>query len=351
MIQQAIARLVEGHELTAEEVDESLEEIISGAAAPAQIAGLLVALRGKGETADDLAAFARTFRRHSLRIHPRVDGKLVDTCGTGGDGAGTFNVSTVSAVVAAGAGVYVAKHGNRSVTGKSGSADLLETLGFNLAMEPQRVEESIEQIGIGFMFAPAFHPAMKQVGPVRKELGIRTIFNLMGPLMNPAEAGCQLLGVYSSSLPPKMALALQKLGTHEAMVVHALEGMDEISVTGRTIVSSLHEGKISSHEYRPRDFDLYTPEGPAPRMSSPEEAAQVALDVLSGGVRSIWSTNMVLANAAAAIMVGGLADGFKEAIPLARTSIDSGAAQKKLEGLIRMSGGTLETLERHAAAQ
>jgi anthranilate phosphoribosyltransferase len=351
VIQQSIARLVEGHELTAGEVDSALEEIISEKATPAQVAGFLVALRGKGETSDELAAFASTFRRHSLLIHPVVSGRLVDTCGTGGDGAGTFNVSTVSAIVASGAGVYVAKHGNRSVTGKSGSADLLETLGFNLAMEPARVKDSIEQVGIGFMFAPAFHPAMKKVGPVRKELGIRTVFNLMGPLMNPAGADCQLLGVYSSPLTAKVAQALLKLGTKEAMVVHALEGMDEISVTGNTLVSSLHEGRVTSREHSPEDFAVPASEIAALGVSSPEESATVTLDILAGADKGSGRVAMVVVNAAAAIILAGLAGSFAEAVPMARHSIESGAAQRKLEGLIRMSGGSMERVERYAASK
>lgn len=351
MIQQAIARLVEGHELSATEVDGSLEEIISGKATPAQIAGFLVAMRGKGETADELAAFASTFRRHSLKIHPVVKGRLVDTCGTGGDGAGTLNVSTVSAIVASGAGVYVAKHGNKSVTGRSGSADLLESLGFNLGMDPARVKDSIEQVGIGFMFAPTFHPAMKQVGPVRKELAIRTIFNLMGPLMNPAGADSQLLGVYSSSLTSKVAQALQKLGSREAIVVHALEGMDEISVTGITQVSWLREGKVASREYAPGDFAIAISSVRPAGISSPEESAKVTLDILSGKEKDAARLEMVIVNAAAAIVLSGLAGTFAEAVPMARQSIESGAAQSKLEGLIRMSGGSIERLENHAATQ
>lgn len=351
MIQQSIGRLVEGHELSAAEVDGSLEEIISGRATSAQVAGFLVALRGKGETADELAAFASTFRRHSLKIHPVVSGRLVDTCGTGGDGAGTFNVSTVSAIVASGAGVYIAKHGNRSVTGKCGSADLLESLGFNLGVEPARVKDSIEQVGIGFMFAPTFHPAMKQVIPVRRELGIRTIFNLMGPLMNPAGADSQLLGVYSPPLTAKVAHALLKLGTKEAIVVHALEGMDEISVTGKTLVSWLRDGQITSHEYAPRDFAMGSSQGAALGVSSPEESARVTLDILGGADRAAGRVDMVLANAAAAIILAGLAGSFAEAVPIARRSIESGAAQRKLEGLIRMSGGSMERLEKHAASQ
>ena len=342
---------MEGHELSPLELDESLEEIIRGVASPAQVAGFLVALRGKGETADELAGFAAALRRHSKRMHPVVSGRLVDTCGTGGDGAGIFNVSTVAAIVAAGAGVFVAKHGNRSVTGKSGSADLLESLGFNLAVEPSKVEESIEQVGIGFMFAPTFHPAMKQVGPVRKELGIRTVFNLMGPLMNPAGADYQLLGVYSSSLTSKVAHALLKLGTKEAMVVHGLEGMDEISVTGRTQVSWLKGGEVTTREHAPADFALEAAATTPPRVSSPEESAGVVLDILRGGKRKDGSIELVLVNAAAAIVLGGLAQSFAEAIPIASTSIESGAAFKKLEGMIKHSGGSLEKLENHATTQ
>ena len=351
MIQQAIARLVEGHELSPLEVDESLEEMIRGVATPAQVGAFLVALRGKGETADELAAFASTFRRHSRLIHPSIKGRLIDTCGTGGDGAGVFNVSTVSAIVAAGAGAYVAKHGNRSVTGKSGSADVLETLGFNLSVEPSRVQASIEQVGIGFMYAPTFHPAMKVVGPVRKELGIRTIFNLMGPLMNPAGADCQLLGVYSSSLPPKIAQALLKLGTREAIVVHAIEGMDEISATGRTVMSWLKDGRITSRECTPGDFSVDPSTTSPPRVSSPGESARITLNILSGRRAPDGSLDLVLVNAAAAVVLAGIARSFTEAMPLARESIQSGAAYKKLEGMIRMSGGSLEKLENHAATQ
>lgn len=349
MIQQSIARLVEGNNLTQEEVGGSLEEIVGGQATPAQVAGFLVALRGKGETSEELAAFASTFRSHSVRIYPSVSGRLVDTCGTGGDGAGTLNVSTVSAIVAAGAGVSIAKHGNRSVTGKSGSADLLESLGFNLAVEPSRVKESIEQVGIGFMFAPTFHPAMKQVGPIRKELGIRTVFNLMGPLMNPAGADSQLLGVYSGELTSKIAQALLTLGTKEAIVVHATEGMDEISVSGNTLVSWLRDGKVTSREYAPEDFGISRVEGRPAKVSSPEESAKMALEVLNGAGEPVASS-LVLVNAAAAIVLGGKAGTVADALPLAKESIRSGLALKKLEGLVRMSGGDMRRLERSAAA-
>jgi len=350
VIQQAIASLVEGKNLSSEEVDSSIEEIISGQATPAQVGGFLVALRGKGETAGELAAFATAFRRHSLRIRPSVTGRLVDTCGTGGDGANSLNVSTIAAIVAAGAGVTIAKHGNRSVTGKCGSADLLESLGFNLAMEPSKVRQSIEQVGIGFMFAPTFHPAMKQVIPVRRELGIRTIFNLMGPLMNPAGADSQLLGVYSGPLTQKIAEALVQLGTKEGIVVHALEGMDEISVSGKTLVSWISDGKISSKEWSPEDFGVRPSADAGIKVSSPQESAQMTFEILAGRGMDPHGTSLVLVNAAAAIILGQKAASFAEALPIAKESLDSGAALKKLEGLVKMSGGDMERLDEHATA-
>lgn len=302
-----------------------------------------MALRGKGESADEIASFASAFRSHGVRIAPRVKGRLVDTCGTGGDAVKTLNVSTLSALVAAGAGVTVAKHGNRSVTSRCGSADVLERLGFNLAVDHGRVSLSIEEVGIGFMFAPSFHPAMKHVAPVRKELGIRTIFNLMGPLMNPAGADAQIVGVYSQPLATKVAHALGRLGTKEAMVIHALEGMDEISVTGKTSVAWLRGGEVTSGERSPEDFGVSRHPSGDISVSSPEESAEVTLAILNGTSRSATMVDMVLANAAAAIVVSGKADGFPDAIALARESIASGAALKKLEGLIRYSGGELRS--------
>ncbi len=320
-------------------------------ASPAQISGLLVALRGKGESPEEIASFASAFRSHGVKIRPRVGGRLVDTCGTGGDGVKTFNVSTLSAIVAAGAGVTVAKHGNRSVTSKCGSADVLERLGFNLAMDHEEVRASIEQVGIGFMFAPAFHPAMKNVAPVRKELGIRTIFNLLGPLMNPAGADAQVIGVYSLPLTMKVARALAKLGTKEAMVIHALEGMDEISVTGKTSVAWLKDGEIISGDLSPADFGVRTQKDGTLTVESVEEGARAALEILGGSSKPSARLDMVLVNAAAAIVVSGRASGFREAVPLARESIESGAAYKKLEGLIRFSGGELREASVYAQGQ
>ncbi|MDA4121619.1 MAG: anthranilate phosphoribosyltransferase [Thaumarchaeota archaeon] len=355
MIQQAIARLLDGHALSPVEITESLDEIVQGEATPAQVGGFLVALRGKGETVDEIVAFASAFRRYSLRIEPAVSGRLVDTCGTGGDSTKTFNVSTISALVAAGAGVSIAKHGNRSMTSKCGSADLLESLGFNLGMEPGRVKDSIEQVGIGFMFAPAFHPAMRRVGPVRKELGVRTVFNIMGPLINPAGANAQLLGVYSESLNEKMAQALNKLGCQEAMVIHGLEGMDEISVSGRTRISWLKNGEVTTRDYVPAQMGISAHPGESVAVSSVEESRRITLELLGenskGGTDKDGRLEMVLVNAAAAIIVAGKAGSFTDALPLARESVASGAAFKKLEGLVRFSGGDLVRLETHAAGR
>lgn len=353
MIQEAIGRLVEGQNLTKDEITSSLDEIVGGKATQAQIAGLLVALRGKGETVEEIVEFASAFRRYSLRIGPVVSGRLVDTCGTGGDKLKTFNVSTVAAVVAAGAGAKVAKHGNRSVTSKCGSADLLESLGFNLGMEPNSVKESIEKAGIGFMFAPSFHPAMKQVVPVRRELGIRTVFNLMGPLINPAGAGAQLLGVYSSSLTEPMAAALKMLGTEEAMVIHGLSGMDEISVSSKTRVSWLKDGIVRTEDYSPKDFGVSSHPSDSVQVSSVEESRRLTIEMLTGASPTPKAgedakLDMVLANASAALIVSGLASDFPDAVRMAIESIRSGAAFGKLGDLIRYSGGTLKGVEINA---
>ena len=353
-IQSAIQLILDGGDLPDEAVTGCLKEIVDGTATPAQVAGLLIGLRKKGETVDEIASFASTLRGYSvMKERPRVKGRMIDMCGTGGDVLKTPNVSTMSAFVAAGAGAVVAKHGGRSVTSKSGSADVLEKLGFNLAMEPSRVKDSIEQIGIGFMFAPAFHPAMKQVAPVRKELGVRTVFNLMGPLINPARVDAQLLGLYSGALVPQIAAVLGKLGLHEAMVVHGLEGVDEISVTGKTLLSHLVDGRIETREYLPGDFGLR--EGPLPPPASPadaEEGAMLAISILSGDTKERdCGRLMVLVNSAACIVLAQKASGFAEGIELAAASIKSGRAMRKLEQLVKFSGGSLEAARERYAKQ
>ncbi|HUI01854.1 MAG TPA: anthranilate phosphoribosyltransferase [Nitrososphaerales archaeon] len=351
-IQAAIQMILEGKNLPPETISGCLAEIVAGTATPAQVGGFLIALRKKGETAEEIAAFASTLRGYSLmKARPRVKGRMIDTCGTGGDAVKTPNVSTISAFVSAGAGAVVAKHGGRSVTSKSGSADVLEKLGFNLAMDPYRVKDSIEQLGIGFMFAPEFHPAMKQVAPVRKELGVRTVFNLMGPLINPARVDAQLLGLYSPDLVPQIAAVLRMLGLQEAIVVHGLEGVDEISVTGKTLVAYLAEGSVETREYLPRDFGL--PEGPLVEGRCPadaEEAAMVALSILNGDAdERDGGRLMVLVNSAACLVLAQKANTFPEGFELAASSIESGEAIKKVSQLVAFSGGSMDgAMERYA---
>jgi anthranilate phosphoribosyltransferase len=352
--QAAIQQILDGRDLASETISGCLKEIVDGTATPVQIAGLLVALRKKGETVEEIAAFASTLRGYAaLKDRPRVKGRMIDMCGTGGDTVKTPNVSTISSFVAAGAGAVVAKHGGRSVTSKSGSADVLEKLGFNLAMEPARVKDSVEQIGIGFMFAPAFHPAMKQVAPVRKELGVRTVFNLMGPLINPARVDAQLLGLYTPTLVPQVAEVLGKLGLQEAMVVHGLEGIDEISVTGKTLVSHLKDGKTETREYSPREFGL--PDGPLVASASPadaEEGAMLALSILSGDSKERDSGSlMVLVNSAACLVLAQKASTFAEGFELAANSIRSGRAMVKVEQMVKFSGGSLDGARERYAKQ
>ena len=325
-------------------------EIVSGEATSAQIGGFLVALRNKGERPAEIAVMASALREFSVAIRPRVGGRVIDTCGTGGDSVKTFNVSTISSLVAAGGGAYVAKHGGRSVTSKCGSADLLERLGFRIEMEPLRVQESIETIGIGFMFAPSFHPAMKHVAPVRRELGIRTVFNLLGPVINPARVDAQLVGVYSPELVPLIADVFSRLGMNEAIVVHALEGMDEISVTGKTLVSWLREGEITTKEYGPRDFGILEGARLA-EITEGDDPVGSTLDILNSRGGRGAKEQMVLANSAAALVLAGRATTFPEGVELAKNSILGGAAYKKLEELVKFSGGELTRFEEYAKSR
>jgi anthranilate phosphoribosyltransferase len=303
-------------------------------------------LRMKCETVEEIAAFAETMREHCRRINPNVTGRLLDTCGTGGDRVKTFNVSTAAAFVIAGAGVAIAKHGNRSVTSHCGSADVLERLGLNLNMAPEAVERAIEQLGVGFMFAPAFHPAMKYaVGP-RKEIGIRTIFNVLGPLTNPASANAQLLGVYDQRLTEPVAYVLRKLGCKEAMVVHGLDGLDEISTMGKTAIAWLREGEVANLETVPRDFGVKQTTAEALTVSSPEGSAETIFRIINGCCAADDpKMEMVLVNSAAGIIVGGNAENFIQGMDVARKSVNSGAAYKKFKELIRASGGDLSKLE------
>jgi anthranilate phosphoribosyltransferase len=339
MIRETIGELLEGHSMPAEQAEAVMDEIITGSATPAQIAGFLVALRVKGETVDEITGCARAMRRAAIQVHPqRTD--VVDTCGTGGDGAGTFNISTTAAFVVAGAGLGVAKHGNRSVSSRSGSADVLEALGVNLSLTPEQVAWAIDEIGIGFLFAPNFHPAMRYaIGP-RRELGLRTVFNVLGPLTNPAGAKAQLLGVYDPDLTDLLARVLQQLGSRAAFVVHGTGKLDELTTTGTNRVSYFGvapaNGRVLTETLDPGEFGFSAAQPEALRGSGPEENAKVTGDVLSGEDRGPCR-DVVLLNAAAALVAGGAAADLQEGIALATESIDGGAALRALEALIDYS--------------
>jgi len=333
-MKEFIAKVVDGGRLSAEEAEGAMELIMSGSATPAQIASFITALRMRGESAEELAAFARVMRRFSARINPRVEGRLVDTCGTGGDASGTFNISTTAAFVAAGAGVYVAKHGNRGVSSRSGSADMLEALGVRIDLAPEQVERCIESTGMGFMFAPVFHSAMKHALAPRREIGIRTVFNLLGPLTNPAGAQAQVLGVYSEHVVELLAEALRELGTEHALVVHGYPGIDELSVCGSTRVAEV-KGEV--YQVEPEEFGFSRVELKELRGGSAQENAELARRLLAGKVEGA-KRDVVLLNAGAAVYVAGRAKSIASGISEAERSIDSGRAMEKLEAL-RSFGG------------
>ena len=323
-------KLVRGQDLQKEEAEALMEGMLDGSMSHTLSASALVALRMKGESRQEIAALARQMRRHARKIAPAVAG-LVDTCGTGGDSMGTMNVSTVSAIIAAGAGVPVAKHGNRSVSGSSGSFDLLERLGV-VPLEPALVERSIEKIGIGFMFAPLFHPAMRNIAPLRKELGIRTVFNVLGPLANPAGAPNQLIGVFEPRLTGLIAEVLLELGSARALVVHG-EGADELCL-GRSRVSELRDGKVVTYGIDANDFGFER--NPIPKAASAEESAALALGVLRGGKGA--ARDVCLLNAGAAVYVGGRAASIGEGVESAREAVDSGRAMSKLREAMQFGG-------------
>jgi len=349
LVKEGISKLIEGRDLTSEESEEIMNEIMSGEATDAQIGAFLTALRMKGETINEITAFASVMRKFCKQIHPKVSGLLVDTCGTGGDRIKTFNVSTTAAFVAAGAGIPIAKHGNRSVTSRSGSADVLESLGFNLKMDPTLVEKSIEEVGIGFIFAPRFHPAMKYAIEPRKEIGIRTVFNILGPITNPANAQAQLLGVYDESLTEPLANVLKNRGVERAMIVHGVDGLDEISTFGQTKISSLNNGNINTFYIDPEELEVKTDNIENLEGTAPEESAQITFNILknkeSNSNIDVPKTNIVLINAAAAIQIGDKAETIKDGIELAKESIRSGSAYEKLKSLVKFSGRDLSRLE------
>ena len=333
-MQEILATLAAGEHLTALQASMAMEKIATGTATDAQVAAFITALRMKGETADEITGIVRELQRHAITIRPGVHGRLVDTCGTGGDGARTFNISTAAALVAAGAGVPVVKHGNRSVSSSSGSADVLEALGVNLDLPPERVQAIVEETGIAFLYAPAFHPALRYAAAARKDLGFPTVFNLVGPLLNPAGASARLCGVYSPALISRFATTLAALGTEHAMVVHG-HGLDEITVCGPTAVAEIDRGTVRLYTIDPEDYGI--PRAPLADLAgqSPRENACVIRHILSG--KKGAARDVVAMNAGAAIYLGGEAPDFADGIEHAYESIDAGAAREKLDALILAS--------------
>ncbi len=330
---QIIIALLEKRDLSEEQASAAMVEIMEGVATPAQIAGFVVALRAKGESADEVAGLVRTMRSYAQTVN--VEGDVLDTCGTGGDRAGTFNVSTAAALVCAGAGVKVAKHGNRAASSRCGSADVLETLGVKIDLPPDGVERCIEAAGIGFCFAPVFHPAMRHAGAPRRELGVATIFNFLGPLTNPAGAKRQALGVSDRSMLEKMVAALARLGSERVIAFHGHAGLDELSTSGPSQVLELRHGETRTWMLDPADLDLPPAELRDVAGGSAEENAAFIRDVLSG--RGGARRDIVVLNAAAGLMAAGRADDVFEGLQKASESIDSGHASRSLDLLIEIS--------------
>ena len=359
MILDALHRLANHAEsLTRAEARGVMAEVLAGTCTDAQIAALLISLRMKGESVEEIVGFAEAIRaaaaplpierngagdalavsgtgRDALAEEFSPDDALVDTSGTGGDASGTFNISTATALVVAGAGVRVAKHGNRSISSKCGSADVVEAMGVNIQLTPERAAQCLREIGICFLYAPNLHPAMKQVQGIRRELRMRTMFNLLGPLTNPARASGQVVGVYSVDLVEKLAEALSMLGLRRALVVHGLDGLDEITITGKTRIAEAREGSVRSYEVEPEEFGLSSATLQEISGGDAAENAGIVRSVLSG--EKSPRRDVVLLNAAAALVAAGRTDRIADAMPLAATSIDSGAAAQKLEALIRFS--------------
>jgi anthranilate phosphoribosyltransferase len=336
MIQDIIRKLLERDNLTEEESAAAMTWVMEGQATPAQIAGLLVALRMKGETVEEITGFARVMRDKAVSVKPQRR-PLADTCGTGGDRVKTFNVSTAAAFVVAGAGVAVAKHGNRSVTSKCGSADVLEALDVTIEMGPDDVARCIDEVGIGFMFAPRFHPAMKHAAPVRRELGARTVFNLLGPLTNPARATAQVLGVPGPEWAEPLAQVLSRLGVARAFVVHGACGVDEISISGETLVHEVRDGDVTSYSVTPEDVGLRRAAPESVSGGGAKENARVLAGILEGDTGP--KRDMVLLNAAAAIVAGERAADLAEGVAIAAEAIDSGAALARLRHLQAFCAG------------
>jgi anthranilate phosphoribosyltransferase len=334
-----LEKILSGQDLSYTDMLAVMQQVMGGELTPAQIAGLVIALRQKGESVDEVSAAATVMRQLSTKVEIADKNHLVDTCGTGGDGIQTFNVSTVSAFVAAAAGAKVAKHGGRSVSSTCGSADVLEALGVNVNLTPDQVAKCVNEIGIGFMFAPNHHSAMRHAAPVRRELGVRTIFNLLGPLTNPAGAKRQVMGVFDKALTGKLAQVLQKLGSEHVLVVHGADGMDEISFTGDTYIAELKDGKVMEYTVNPTQFGLGLYQLKDIQIQNAEESKAMILDVLSGKARckNMAARAIVLLNAGAAIYTAGLQTSIHAGIEHAAKVLDNGQALAKLEALVQVS--------------
>ena len=330
-IQAAIKAVIAHQDLSGDEMRSVMQQIMTGECTPSQIGGFLVGLRMKGETVDEMSAAARVMRELATRVEVSAD-HLVDTAGTGGDASGSFNISTASALVAAAAGARVAKHGNRSMTSNSGSADVLEAAGVKLDITPEQVRDCVEQVGVGFMFAPAHHGAMKHAIGARKEMAVRTIFNVLGPLTNPAGAPNQVIGVFDGDLLEAMARVLKQLGSDHVMVVHAEDGMDEISISAKTSVAELKHGEVSSYTISPGDFGIEIADSSALRVDSVEQSLAMIQSVLSNSPGP--ALDIVSMNAGAAIYVSGVADSLAEGIQAAKAAIADGRATAILADLV-----------------
>ncbi len=338
MIKEFIKKITSGIDLSGRETEKLFSILMNGQATDAQIGAILTGLKMKGETVEEISAAASVMKREAVKVPVKDRSKLVDTCGTGGDKVNTFNVSTITAFVVAGAGAKVAKHGNRSVSSKCGSADIMEALGINIEMGPEQAAESIDKIGLAFLFAPIYHPAMKNVIRQRREIGIRTIFNILGPLSNPADAKYQLMGVYDSNLVEPLARVLSNLGVEKAYVVHGREGLDEISITTETVVGELNDNEISIYTVKPEDFGLKRASLEEIKGGDLNYNLEVALNILKGKDYSP-KTDFVSLNSAFALKVSGLVDNIKEGIELAKETIYSKKAYLILEQLRDFSKG------------
>jgi anthranilate phosphoribosyltransferase len=332
-----LSKVISGQNLLSQEAEESIKKIMSGQSNDIEIAAFLTALKIKGETPEEIAAFAKVLREFAVKIEPKVDGRLVDLCGSGGDASGTFNISTTAMFIVAGAGIPVAKHGNRAMSSKCGSADVLEELGVNINAGIELIKKSIDEIGIGFMFAPQHHAAMKHVIPARKGLGFRTVFNILGPLTNPANAQAHLMGVYDPLLTEKIADVFRILGIENAMVVNGEPGIDELSLAGKTRISELKDGIVNTYYITPEKLGLHRCHLKDLLGGTPDINADILKNILAG-VEKDPKRDIALLNAAAGIVVGGKAEDLEEGLIAAEDSLDNGAAAKKLEDLIKYCG-------------